>query len=485
MVTREHTRWELPTDLLVHGKWRGGSRGERLPVIDPATEDVVAQVAAGEVDDAVAAVDAADAAAGGWAARAPRERGEILRKAFEVMVSRADDLARLLVLENGKALRDARGEVLYAAEFFRWYSEEAVRNAGMILTSPAGTNRIMTLAQPVGVSLLVTPWNFPAAMATRKIAPALAAGCTIVLKPASSTPLTALAVARILEEAGVPPGVVNVVPARRTGPFVEAVLADPRVRKLSFTGSTEVGRGLLELAGRRIVNCSMELGGNAPFIVLEDADVAAAAEGALVAKMRNGGQACTAANRFYVHASIAEEFSSSLGRAMGAMIQGSGLRPDVEVGPLIDAPSRTALAALVDEARDHGARTLTGGMVPDTPGYFYPPTVLVGVDRGAPILEHELFGPVAPIVSFDDSNDVVALANETVHGLVAYLYTGDLAKGLDTAEALEFGMVGINRGIVSDPAAPFGGVKESGIGREGGQEGMREFQETKYIALDW
>jgi succinate-semialdehyde dehydrogenase/glutarate-semialdehyde dehydrogenase len=389
------------------------------------------------------------------------------------------------VLENGKALRDARGEATYAAEFFRWYAEEAVRNDGSLATSPSGANRILVTHQPIGVSVLVTPWNFPAAMATRKIGPALAAGCSVVLKPASATPLTALAIGALLEEAGVPAGVVNVVPSSNSGAVVSAMLHDPRVRKLSFTGSTEVGRVLLRAAADCVVDCSMELGGNAPFIVFADADLDAALEGAMVAKMRNGGEACTAANRFYVESPVAEEFGRMLAGAMGSLTVGPGLEPGVDVGPLVDAPTRDKVAELVQGARDDGAEVLTGGRSPEGVGFFYEPTVLTGVHPAARILGEEIFGPVAPVVSFDDSDAMVDQANDTEHGLVAYVYTGDLARGLAVAEALESGMVGVNRGLVSDPAAPFGGVKQSGVGREGGHEGMLEFLESKYIAVDW
>ncbi|MGH9192290.1 MAG: NAD-dependent succinate-semialdehyde dehydrogenase, partial [Acidimicrobiales bacterium] len=427
----------------------------------------------------------AHAAGPAWAARAPRERGEILRNAFVLMSERVDALAELIVRENGKALRDARGEVTYAAEFFRWYAEEAVRNEGTLATSPSGINRILVVHQPIGVAVLVTPWNFPAAMATRKIGPALAAGCTTVLKPASATPLTALAIGALLADAGVPPGVVNVVPSSSSAAVVSAMLHDPRVRKLSFTGSTEVGRVLLREAADCVVDCSMELGGNAPFIVFADADLDAALAGAMVAKMRNGGEACTAANRFYVEAPVAHEFSRMLAEAMAGLAVGPGLEPGVEVGPLVDAATRDKVAELVEGARDDGAEILTGGQAPDRIGYFYEPTVLGGVHPGAHILGEEIFGPVAPVVTFEDTDAMIEQANDTEHGLVAYVYTDDLRRGLAVSETLESGMVGLNRGLVSDPAAPFGGVKQSGVGREGGHEGMLEFLESKYIAVEW
>jgi len=437
------------------------------------------------VSDALDAVSAAHAALPAWAGTPPRQRAEILRKAFELMTARSEQFARLMSAENGKSLRDARGEAAYAAEFFRWYSEEAVRLDGHLSIAPSGANRIMVQRQPVGVSFMITPWNFPAAMATRKIGPALAAGCTVVLKPAKETPLTALAVAGILAEAGVPDGVVNVLPTRKPGPLTDAVLADPRVRKLSFTGSTEVGRMLLKQAADYVINCSMELGGNAPFLVFDDADVDAAVEGAFLAKMRNGGEACTAANRFYVHEKVATEFAAKLAAKLAALSVGPGLQDGVDLGPLVNADTRTKVAELVKSATGDGATVLTGGHAPDRVGYYYEPTVLDSVPAGAGILSEEIFGPVAPIVRFSDPQEAIALANDTEYGLVSYLYSGDLRRALRIAEALEAGMVGINRGVVSDPAAPFGGVKQSGLGREGAHEGLLEYTETKYIAVDW
>jgi succinate-semialdehyde dehydrogenase/glutarate-semialdehyde dehydrogenase len=476
---------DAPTDLFLGGKWVPASTGGRFDVYDPATGDVIASVADGSVQDALAAVDAADAAAAGWAATAPRERAEILRRAFELMTDRAEDLARLIALENGKALVDARGEVAYAAEFFRWYAEEAVRAAGMVMTAPSGANRIVVVQQPVGIAVLVTPWNFPAAMATRKIGPALAAGCTCILKPASDTPLTALAMAAILAEAGVPAGVVNVLPSRSSGKVVSAMLHDPRVRKISFTGSTEVGRVLLAQAADQVINTSMELGGNAPFVVFADADLDAALEGAMVAKMRNAGEACTAANRFYVEAGVAEEFSRRLAERMAALVVGPGTDEKTQVGPLVNEDSVSKVDELVTAAVSEGAAAVTGGTRPSGTGWYYPPTVLTGVRPAAAILREEIFGPVAPIVTFTDEAEAIRMANDTEFGLVAYVYTGDLARGLRVSEALEAGMVGLNRGLVSDPAAPFGGVKQSGIGREGGHEGMLDYLESKYIAVSW
>jgi succinate-semialdehyde dehydrogenase/glutarate-semialdehyde dehydrogenase len=476
---------EVPTDLFVAGTWRPAASGARFDVVDPATRAVVATVADGGVDDALAAVDAADAAAAGWAATPPRARGEILRRAFELMTARSEELARLISLENGKALGDARGEVAYAAEFFRWYSEEAVRAAGSVLTAPSGANRILVLQQPVGICVLVTPWNFPAAMATRKIAPALAAGCTVILKPASDTPLTALAMAQILDEAGVPRGVVNVVPSRHSGAVVAAMLHDPRVRKLSFTGSTEVGRLLLAEAAHQVVNTSMELGGNAPFLVLADADIEAAVDGAMVAKMRNAGEACTAANRFYVAEVVADEFSRRLAERMSALVVGPGLQDGTQVGPLVNEGAVAKVDELVRSAIDDGARAVVGGRRGDGPGFYFEPTVLVDVRPDAAILRQEIFGPVAPVVTFTTEDEAVALANATEYGLVAYVYTTDLARGLRVSESLEYGMIGLNRGLVSDPAAPFGGVKQSGIGREGSHEGILDYLESKYIAVEW
>jgi succinate-semialdehyde dehydrogenase / glutarate-semialdehyde dehydrogenase len=475
---------KIPTDLYIGGEWRTASRPDLIPVQDPATEGVLAQVADASPEDGLAAVDAASAALPGWAATSPRKRSEVLHRAFELMTERREQLAELIVLENGKALTDARGEVAYAAEFFRWYAEEAVRAAGTVQTAPAGTNKIMVLRQPIGVAVLVTPWNFPAAMATRKIGPALAAGCTVVLKPATETPLTALAIVALLEEAGVPPGVVNCLTTRSAGAVVGAMVDDPRVRKLSFTGSTEVGRRLLATAAETVVSCSMELGGNAPFLVLADADLDAAVAGAMVAKMRNGGSACTAANRFYVHASVEKEFSARLAEAMGRLVVGNGLDAGVEVGPLVNQSSRDKVEELVTGAVDGGAGVLTGGTAPDGRGWFYPPTVLHQVAPDAGILREEIFGPVAPIASFSSEEEAIAAANDTEYGLVAYVFTRDIKRAIRVCEGLETGMVGLNQGMVSNAGAPFGGVKQSGIGREGGKEGLEEFLETKYVAVN-
>jgi succinate-semialdehyde dehydrogenase/glutarate-semialdehyde dehydrogenase len=471
--------------LYVGGEWVAASDGSQLTVLDPATGDPLAEVASASVDDALDAVGAAWAAAEAWADTPPRVRSEILRRAFEIMTSRADEIAELIVLEMGKARSEARAEVVYAAEFYRWFSEEAVRNLGSVGIAPAGGKRIITVHQPIGVSVLITPWNFPAAMATRKIAPAFAAGCPVILKPASDTPLTALVLAQILAEAGAPPGTVNVIPSRRSGAVAEAMLTDPRVRNLSFTGSTEVGRTLLATAAQHIVRASMELGGNAPFLVFEDADIEAAVAGAMIAKLRNGGQSCIAANRMLVHRAVADEFSDQFAQAMAAVKTGPGLDSGVELGPMINQRAQEDMLELVGVSSGAGSSVATGGFAPDRPGFFFAPTVLTNVIAADPILRREIFGPLAPVIAFESDEEALAIANDTEHGLAAYVYTGDLARGMRVAEALEAGMVGINRGLISDPAAPFGGVKESGLGREGGHHGMFEFLETKYIAADW
>jgi succinate-semialdehyde dehydrogenase/glutarate-semialdehyde dehydrogenase len=476
---------ELPADLLIGGVWRAGATGKRIDVVDPSTGAAFASVADASVEDGIAAVAAAQDALAGWAAMAPRKRSEVLRRCFELMLEKKAMLAELISLENGKALPDAAGEVAYSAEFFRWFAEEAVRLNGELGVAPAGGNRILVQHHPVGVAVLVTPWNFPAAMAARKIAPALAAGCTCVLKPATATPLTAYLMAKIAEEAGVPAGVVNVVTTSRTGEVVGAMLKDPRVRKLSFTGSTEVGRALLKAAAEQVLNCSMELGGNAPFIVFEDADIEAALEGAMIAKMRNGGEACTAANRFYVHKDVAKAFATGLSERMGAMPVGPGYDPATRCGPMINADAIGKIEGLVKDAVGRGARVLLGGERLEREGFYYPPTVIEGVPAGAEITGEEIFGPVAAITLFETEDEVVAAANATEYGLVAYVYTGDLARGLRVSERIESGMVGLNRGLISDPAAPFGGVKQSGLGREGGHHGIMEFVETKYIAASW
>ena len=475
----------VPTDLYIGGKWRKSSDNQRFDVIDPATEKPIASVASASVEDAKAAVDAASAAMEGWAAKKPRERAEVLRKAFELIIRDTERFAKLMTIENGKALANSRAEVAYAAEFFRWYAEEAVRNIGEVSRAPASGARIFVQHKPAGVAVLVTPWNFPAAMATRKIGPALAAGCAVVLKPASETPLTMLALMPVMEEAGVPAGVINVLPSRRSGPVVDAMLKDPRVRVVSFTGSTEVGRKLLHAAADNVVKPAMELGGNAPFIVFEDADVDAAIDGAMIAKMRNMGEACTSANRFYVHEKVHDEFAKKLTARMQALKLGNGLDDGVMLGPLVNADTRDKVKALVEDAVGKGASVLTGGKAPTGPGYFYPATVLDKVPDSAKLLREEIFGPVAALQTFSSEDEVVKRANDTEYGLVAYVYTRDLSRGMRVSERLDFGMIGLNRGLVSDPAAPFGGTKQSGIGREGAHEGLMEFMETQYVSLTW
>ena len=475
----------LVTDLHIGGKPVPAAGGRRFDVVNPATGATINTVADASVEDAIAAIDAAEQAAPAWAATAPRERAEILRRAFDLMMGSAEDLAALISLENGKALRDARGEVAYAAEFFRWYAEEAVRNIGQNSRAPASGARIFVHHKPAGIAVLVTPWNFPAAMATRKIGPALAAGCPVVLKPASDTPLTMLALMPVLEEAGVPAGVVNVVPSRRSGPVVSAMLHDPRVRVVSFTGSTEVGRKLLHEAADNVLKPSMELGGNAPFLVFEDADIDAAIEGAMIAKMRNMGEACTAANRFYVHEKVHDEFAKKLTAKMASLKMGNGLDDGINLGPLVNKDGRDKVIDLVADAVKKGAKVLTGGKTPDGPGFFYPATVLTNVPDSAKMLNEEIFGPVAAIQSFKTEDEAIKRANDTEYGLMAYLFTKDLSRGMRVSEKLDFGMIGLNRGLVSDPAAPFGGTKQSGLGREGAHEGMMEFLETQYVSVTW
>jgi succinate-semialdehyde dehydrogenase/glutarate-semialdehyde dehydrogenase len=475
----------IHTDLYINGQWSPASDGRRFDVMNPADETVIASVASASIDDARRALDAAQDAFGAWAARTPRDRSIILRRAFDLMTARLPEFARLITLENGKGRTDAMGEATYAAEFFRWFSEEAVRNEGYIAHAPASGARIVVQHKPAGIAVLVTPWNYPAAMGTRKIAPALAAGCPVIIKPASETPLTMLALMPLLEEAGVPPGVVQVLPSRNTGALVDHLLHDPRVRVVSFTGSTPVGRKLLHAAADQVLKPAMELGGNAPLIVFEDADLDVAVQGAMLAKMRNLGEACTAANRFFVHESVAEEFAARFAAAMAQLKMGNGLAPEVDVGPLVNADTRDKVAAFVDDAVARGARLLLGGQRPNGPGFFYPPTVLMDVPPDAACVSDEIFGPVAAIQTFTDQDEVIARANDTEYGLVAYVFTENMKRGMQVCERLDFGMVGLNRGLVSDPAAPFGGTKQSGLGREGGHEGMGEFQETQYISASW
>jgi succinate-semialdehyde dehydrogenase / glutarate-semialdehyde dehydrogenase len=472
---------QLKTQLYIDGKWVNGS--STLAVTDPSDESVIANVQVSSDKECADAVDAADRAFKSWAKTAPRVRGEILRKAFEIMVAEADRLAEIVSRENGKVLTDAKGEILYAAEFFRWFSEEAVRINGEYRTSPSGDKKIVVTKQPIGVSLLITPWNFPAAMATRKIGPALAAGCTVILKPAGETPLTAIAIVEILERAGVPAGVVNLILPTPTGPAIAKILKDPRVVNLSFTGSTEVGRVLLKEAAERVIRCSMELGGNAPFLVLSDANVDEAVAGALLAKMRNGGAACTAANRFYVAKEVADAFTTKLAKAMGDLKMVPGITAGAQLGASISVKERNKIAELVDASVTAGGQVKTGGKSPAGVGAFYPATVLT-VKNDNPILNQEIFGPVAPIVTTTSDEEAISLANATEFGLIAYVYSADLKRAMKVAEALESGMVAINKGVISDPAAPFGGFKQSGLGREGGFAGIDEFLETKYIGVE-
>ena len=472
---------QLKTQLYIDGKWVNGA--STLAVTDPSDDSVIANVQVSSDKECAEAVDAAARAFKSWSKTAPRVRGEVLRKAFEIMVAEADRLAEIVSKENGKVLTDAKGEILYAAEFFRWFSEEAVRINGEFRSSPSGDKRILVTKQPIGVSLLITPWNFPAAMATRKIGPALAAGCTVILKPAGETPLTAIAIVEILERAGVPAGVVNLILPTPTGPAIAKILKDPRVVNLSFTGSTEVGRVLLKEAADRVIRCSMELGGNAPFLVLSDANVDEAVSGALLAKMRNGGAACTAANRFYVAKELAEDFTSKLAAAMSQLKMAPGTSNGAQLGASVSVKERNKIAELVDSAVSKGAVVKTGGKTPDGTGAFYPATVLT-VKNDNPILAQEIFGPVAPIVITSSDEEAIELANATEFGLIAYVYSGDLKRAIKVAEALESGMVAINKGVISDPAAPFGGFKQSGLGREGGFAGIEEFLETKYIGVE-
>lgn len=475
----------VPRQLLIAGNWQDASSNDTVEVINPSDASAITGIADADVEDGLAAVDAAAAALPEWAATPPRRRAEILRRCFDLMTERSEQIAHLISLENGKALADARGEVAYAAEFFRWYAEEAVRIIGDVSVSPSGSNRILVQHQPIGVCVLITPWNFPAAMATRKLAPALAAGCTAVLKPATLTPLTTLAIAQLMIDAGVPAGVVNVITTSKTSDVMTPILADPRVRKLSFTGSTSVGRHLLRQAADNVLKCSMELGGNAPFMVFDDADLDLALDGAMIAKMRNGGQACTAANRIYVQRGIHDEFARRLAERMGAMRVGPGTDADTEVGPLVDEASVRKVDALVRDAVSQGARLLAGGKAIDGAGYYYPPTVVTNVPLQARMVSEEIFGPVASVIPFDTEEEVIAAANDSEYGLAAYVFTEDLRRGLRVSERIESGMVALNRGLVSDPAAPFGGVKQSGLGREGAHQGLLDFTETKYIALDW
>ncbi|MDN5797000.1 MAG: NAD-dependent succinate-semialdehyde dehydrogenase [Intrasporangium sp.] len=482
-VTEQSVIESVPKGLLIGGEWRDADGGGKLAVDDPATGAVLAYVADASPGDCRTALDAAVAAQHDWARTAPRDRAELLRAAYEQITARAEEFALLMTMEMGKTLAESRGEVAYGAEFFRWFSEEAVRISGRWSTAPNGATRLLTMKQPVGPTLMITPWNFPLAMGTRKIGPAIAAGCTMVVKPASQTPLSMLALAGLLQDCGLPPGVLNVVTTSHSGAVMEPLIRDPRLRKLTFTGSTPVGRALMEQASEQILRVSMELGGNAPFLVFADADLDKAVDGAMLAKMRNIGEACTAANRFYVHESVAAEFSQRLAARMGALRWGRGTDDGVDVGPLIDEKSREKVAALLDDAVAKGATVLTGGQPVEGPGWFFQPTVLADVSADADVNREEIFGPVAPVRTFSTDEEAIRLANDTEYGLVAYLFTRDLTRALTVSEALEYGMVGVNQGIVSNPAAPFGGVKASGVGREGGAEGIEEYLETKYVGI--
>jgi succinate-semialdehyde dehydrogenase/glutarate-semialdehyde dehydrogenase len=470
--------------LYIGGEWRDASGGDTLEVLDPATEEPLCEIADGTPEDAMAALDVAVETQEEWAATPPNDRAGILWKAFEALTERADELALLMTLEMGKPVAESKAEIIYAADFFRWFSGEALRIDGNYKQFANGTSRVLVMKQPVGPSLMITPWNFPMAMGTRKVGPAIAAGCTIVMKPAQQTPLSMLALGQILEESGLPGGVFNILTtsssSKTTGPLIQ----DPRLRKLSFTGSTEVGRTLIEASAQNVLKTSMELGGNAPFLIFEDADLDAAVDGALLAKMRNIGEACTSANRFHVAEPVREEFQRRLGEKMGGLKIGRGTEEDVKVGPLIDQPSREKVADLVQDALDKGATRVVGGEIPDGRGYFYSPTVLGGVPENARVNKEEIFGPVAPVGSFESEDDAIARANDTEYGLVAYVFTRDIKRAIRVCEGLETGMVGLNQGMVSNAGAPFGGVKQSGIGREGGTEGLEEFLETKYVAVN-
>jgi succinate-semialdehyde dehydrogenase/glutarate-semialdehyde dehydrogenase len=473
----------VPTGLLIGGEWRPAASGATIKVEDPATGEVLAEVADAGPEDGMAALAAAHDAQAGFAAMAPRARGEILRRAYDAMMANVDDLALIMTLEMGKPLAESKGEVAYAAEFFRWFSEEAVRIDGGYATAPNGQSRFLVMKQPVGPCVFITPWNFPLAMGTRKIGPAIAAGCTVVIKPAHQTPLSMLALGQILLDAGLPAGVLNIVNATDAGGVMEPIIRDGRARKLSFTGSTGVGKTLLRQASEKVLRTSMELGGNASFIVFDDADLEKAVAGAMVAKMRNMGEACTAANRFYVHRSISDAFAEKLAERMGALVVGRGTEDGVQVGPLVDAKGRNKVVDLVEDALAHGATVKVGGAPVDGPGYFFTPTVLTDVPTESRLNHEEIFGPVAPISVFDTEAEALAAANATEFGLVNYVFTESLDRALRVAEKLESGMIGLNTGLVSNPAAPFGGVKESGLGREGGSVGIDEFLETKYVAI--
>jgi succinate-semialdehyde dehydrogenase / glutarate-semialdehyde dehydrogenase len=474
----------VKTQLYIGGEWRDGGEGGTIPVEDPATGETLAEVADATLDDAKAALGAAHDTFQEFRNHPPRERGDILRRAYDLITERTDDLALLMTMEMGKPVAESKAEIAYAANFFRWYAEEAVRINGRYTVNETGAGRVLTMQQPVGPCIFITPWNFPLAMGTRKIGPQIAAGCTSVVKPAKQTPLSMLALAQILEEAGLPGGVVNVITAQSSGKTMEPLIKDPRARKLSFTGSTEVGKKLIEQSAEQVLRVSMELGGNAPFLIFDDADLDAAVDGALIAKMRNGGEACTSANRFHVAGSVAEDFAERLASRIGELKVGRGTEPDVKVGPLIDDDQRGKVATLVEDAVGKGAKVLVGGENIDSAGYFYKPTVLTDIPESADLLHEEIFGPVAPVQGFDSEDEAIAKANDTEYGLVAYVFTRDINRAFRVIEKLDTGMVGLNQGIVSNAGAPFGGVKQSGYGREGGPEGLEEYLETKYVAMN-
>jgi succinate-semialdehyde dehydrogenase / glutarate-semialdehyde dehydrogenase len=474
----------VKTQLYIGGEWRDASEGGTIPVEDPATGETIAEVPDCTPEDADAALGAAHETFQEFRNHPPRERSDILRRAYDLITERADDLALLMTLEMGKPVAESKAEIAYAANFFRWYAEEATRINGRYTVNETGAGRVLTMKQPVGPCIFITPWNFPLAMGTRKIGPAIAAGCTMVVKPAKQTPLSMLALAQILEEAGLPGGVVNLITAKSSGPTMEPLIKDPRARKLSFTGSTEVGKKLIEQSAEQVLRVSMELGGNAPFLIFEDADLDAAVEGALLAKMRNGGEACTSANRFHVHGAVADTFAEKLADKLGGLKVGRGTEPDVKVGPLIDDDQRGKVAGLVEDAVGKGAKVLVGGENIDGAGYFYKPTVLTDISDDANLLREEIFGPVAPVRGFDSEDEAIAAANDTQYGLVAYVYTRDINRAFRVIEKLETGMIGFNQGMVSNAGAPFGGVKQSGYGREGGPEGLQEYLETKYVAMN-
>ena len=475
---------KVPKGLFIGGEWRDASSNATFGIEDPATQQTLTEIANGTPADATAALDACERAQADWAATPPRDRGEILRRTFELMNANADDLALLMTLEMGKPLAESKGEVTYAAEFLRWFAEEAVRIDGRWSVNPNGSGRLLTMKQPVGPCLLITPWNFPIAMGTRKIGPAVAAGCTMVVKPAQQTPLSMLMLAQLFKDAGLPDGVLNVVTSTKASAVTGPLFEDARLRKVSFTGSTPIGQKLMEQASKHLLRVSMELGGNAPYLVFADADLEAAVDQALIAKMRNMGESCVAANRFHVHESVADEFSARLAERMGDMKVGRGTEDGVQVGPLIDDTQRGIVADLVEDAVGKGAKVLTGGERVGDRGYFYAPTVLSGISDDASLLREEIFGPVAPVKTFSSDDEAVAAANNSDYGLVAYVFTSDIKRAIRVTEGLEVGMVGLNRGLVSNPAAEFGGVKESGFGREGGREGIEEYLYTKYVAVD-